>query len=145
MRNCNFFLSLRYPNRPAIRLSHESFKRKASELTQGFTKIIEYSVKPEASEANALRAAELTMALESKRPDGFSYIALDLGNGRFLHIANARTEAAKDVIYGLPEFKAWAEPLNEICAEGLNFTDATEMWTAATADLPIDITYEKEA
>ncbi|UZD92487.1 hypothetical protein [Cognatishimia activa] len=114
-------------------------------MTQGFTKIIEYTVKPEARQGNAQRAAELTKALEGQRPDGFSYLAMDLGNGRFMHIANARTEAAKDVIYGLPEFKAWAEPLNEICSDGLNFTDASEMWTAATADLPIDITYTKEA
>lgn len=92
-------------------------------LTETYTKIIQYRVRKDAVAKNADRVRALVAEIEAVQPEGLGYLAFQLDDGAFLHIAFVRALGARDALHDLPAFQAWATALADIRLGEMVFTD----------------------
>jgi hypothetical protein len=88
-----------------------------------YTKLIRYTIPQENCPENKRLVRALVDEIRSEIPDGFGYLAFDLGEGVFLHIADSRKDGVRERLHTLPCFKSWAAHLSGQCGASAEFTD----------------------
>jgi hypothetical protein len=92
-------------------------------MFQSYTKLIEYRTLPVNAPENRRLVQDLLAAVEVSETNGLGYLAFDLGDGNFLHIASVGSQVAKDSLHGLPSFQDWAKNLTQGLGISPKFTD----------------------
>lgn len=92
-------------------------------MFQSYTRLIEYCTPPANAPENARLVQDLLAAVEASQTNDLGYMAFDLSNGHFLHIASVGSQVAKDTLHGLPSFQGWAKNLTQGLGISPKFTD----------------------
>lgn len=92
-------------------------------MFQSYTRLIEYRTPAVNSLDNRRLVQDLLAAIEASETNGLGYMAFDLSDGHFLHIASVGSQVAKDTLHGLPSFQDWAKNLTQVLGISPKFTD----------------------
>lgn len=104
-------------------------------MFQSYTRLIEYRTPPANAPENARLVQDLLAAIEASQTDGLGYMAFELGEGNFLHIASVGSQVAKDTLHGLPSFQVWAKNLTQGLGIPPKFTDVGVIGSAGIGPL----------
>jgi hypothetical protein len=74
--------------------------------------LVRYRVKPEAVEANRRLIEAVFKALQARAPEDVSYLAVELGDGSFVHLKTDLADRAFELTE-LPEFQAFRRGIDE--------------------------------
>ena len=75
-------------------------------------KLISYTTKPGLAGDNRAKIEAVFAALRDARPDDFSYMVVEAGEGEFFHIVDA-SPAALEILQALPAFQEFSTTVGE--------------------------------
>ena len=75
-------------------------------------KLISYTTKPGQATENREKIEAVFAALNDSRPEDFSYLVVETGEGEFFHIVRA-TPAALEDLQAMPVFQAFSGTVGE--------------------------------
>ena len=87
--------------------------------------VIRYRTKPERAGENARLIRRVFEELRAKAPRGLGYLALDLGDGNFLHFVMEENEQDPGAITRLEAFQQFRARIAERCLEPPKSSEVT--------------------
>lgn len=97
-------------------------------MTTGpYRKLIRYQVRPERADLNRQLLAKLVDDLHRTAPADYSFLALQLGEGGFLHVSLVDRPDGVAPLHELEGFQAWSSDLAARTISGPDFEDARFM------------------
>lgn len=87
--------------------------------------LIRYKTRPEKTAENTRLIENVFRELQAKAPEGVRYLALELGDGTFVHYVAVETPDGSNPIPALEAFRAFQSGIRERCSEPPQSADAT--------------------